>query len=203
MNMMFTTAGHLNRWGLPARTNISISNSRLVKRKAYHRTNNNLLAKPPVVSPPPPPAPLPAVVIEDYGFTSPTSNPVARPTGLPTYIHSLGTQNYNITFDPSTKTVTRNGTLTTRTGCSYGKDKPHPCDCASHNDWSSIVVYKVTSLSDGTEEISQYMRRAFDNSISYGYHDFAVGTWELLMQQGSACGGRQNSNRIRITINAI
>jgi len=38
MKMIFTTAGNLNRWGLPARTNTSVTNSRAVARRAGHRT---------------------------------------------------------------------------------------------------------------------------------------------------------------------
>ena len=39
MKMIFTNAGPLNRWGLPARTNTSVTNSRAVKRRASHRMN--------------------------------------------------------------------------------------------------------------------------------------------------------------------
>ena len=38
MKMIFTSAGPLNRWGLPARTNTSVTNSRAVARRAGHRT---------------------------------------------------------------------------------------------------------------------------------------------------------------------
>ena len=39
MKMIFTDAGPLNRWGTPARTNTSVTNSRAVKRRASHRMN--------------------------------------------------------------------------------------------------------------------------------------------------------------------
>ena len=43
MNMAFTTAlGPLNRWGLPARTNTSVTNSRAVSRRASHGTYDTL-----------------------------------------------------------------------------------------------------------------------------------------------------------------
>ena len=38
LKMIFTSAGQLNRWGLPARTNTSVTNSRVVARRAGHRT---------------------------------------------------------------------------------------------------------------------------------------------------------------------
>ena len=38
LKLVFTSAGPLNRWGLPARTNTSVSNSRVVRRRAGHRT---------------------------------------------------------------------------------------------------------------------------------------------------------------------
>ena len=43
MKMVFTSAGPLNRCGLPARTNTSVSNSRAVKRRASHRMNALLI----------------------------------------------------------------------------------------------------------------------------------------------------------------
>ena len=39
MKMIFTDAGPLNRWGTPARTNTSVTNSRAVRRRASHRMN--------------------------------------------------------------------------------------------------------------------------------------------------------------------
>ena len=39
MKMIFTDAGPVNRWGTPARTNTSVTNSRAVRRRASHRMN--------------------------------------------------------------------------------------------------------------------------------------------------------------------
>ncbi len=39
MNMVFTASlGPLNKWGLAARTNTTVTNSRAVSRRAGHRT---------------------------------------------------------------------------------------------------------------------------------------------------------------------
>ena len=43
MKMIFTSAGPLNRWGLPARTNTSVTNSRAVNRRLY--VNSALIGK--------------------------------------------------------------------------------------------------------------------------------------------------------------
>ena len=86
MNMAFTTAlGPLNRWGLPARTNTSVTNSRAVSRRASHGTYDTLFLleqqkNPKSTSAPtsaPAPAPAPASI-----QTEETSNTVVIPTPI-------------------------------------------------------------------------------------------------------------------------
>ena len=80
MNMAFTTAlGPLNRWGLPARTNTSVTNSRAVSRRASHGTYDTLFLLEQQKNPKSTSAPAPAPASIQ---TEETSNTVVIPTPI-------------------------------------------------------------------------------------------------------------------------
>ena len=158
MNMVFTAAlGPLNRWGLAARTNTTVSNSRVVSRRAGHRSYDTLF----LLEPQKNPNTGSSSNITDHGHTvNTTHTPVNRPTGDPTIIHSLGVKKHHIAYDPVTNSVTSSHTPIPRGSCSYADVVASGCECWNHHDWMLITIYKLEVIS-GTPTISQHFRTNF------------------------------------------
>ena len=201
MNMVFTAAlGPLNRWGLAARTNTTVSNSRVVSRRAGHRSYDTLFLLEPqknLNTGSSYSSSSSSSNITDHGHTvNTTHTPGNRPTGLPTIIHPLGVKQHQITYNPVTNTVTSSHTPISRGSCGYANNVLTPgCECSNHNDWMAITIYKREVDSYGMLTISQHFRGAFDNKSSISYGSWTSGTeWEVVIQEGSKCVGGINNN---------
>ena len=207
MKMIFTSAGPLNRWGLPARTNTSVTNSRAVNRRATHRMNSALIGKYAKGS-------GSNRKGKNLGFTKNTKHSLLTSTGEPKQFPELGSQKHTIGFDDSTGLVVRNtSAIPKNDNCSENTVNTPGCGCPENNDYHYLVIYKT--------KVIEEMRIAYELvrvPLFYGMYEYdmrkiieevkVTETIEIILQESNNCvdginnnvgEGKQISNRIEIS----
>ena len=167
MKMIFTSAGPLNRWGLPARTNTSVTNSRAVNRRATHRMNSALIGKYAKGS-------GSNRKGKNLGFTKNTKHTLLTSTGEPKQFPELGSQKHTIGFDDSTGLVVRNtSAIPKNDNCSENTVNTPGCGCAENHDHHYLVIYKTVYIEVEKRYIAyEWHRIPFSDIFVYNIREF-------------------------------
>ena len=207
MKMIFTSAGPLNRWGLPARTNSSVTNSRAVNRRATHRMNSALIGKYAKGS-------GSNRKGKNLGFTKNTKHTLLTSTGEPKQFPELGSSlKHNIALTNGFVTRTNTPAISNNNCSESTIGQVSGCGCPENNDYHYLVIYKT--------KVIEEMRIAYELvrvPLFYGMYEYdmrkiieevkVTETIEIILQESNNCvdginnnvgEGKQISNRIEIS----